>query len=58
MIVFLVRGRGAENIKKKKKNLKMKRNKNEEYRESQTTTMKIFGCTFHMKNHIFLGNIV
>ena len=57
MIVFLVRGRGAENIKKKK-NLKMKRKKNEEYRESQITTMKIFGCTFHMKNHIFLGNIV
>ena len=58
MIVFLVRGRGEEKKKKKKKNLKMKRKKNEEYRESQITTMKIFGCTFHMKNHIFLGNIV
>ena len=42
----------------KKKNLKMKRKKKEEYRESRIATMKNFGCIFHMKNHIFLGNMV
>ena len=29
----------------------MKRKKNEEYRESQITTINIFGFTFNIKNH-------
>ena len=63
-MVFLVRGKGAENIEKKKKtdrkkkHLKMKREKNEEYRESQMTTINIFDFTFHIKNYILLENIV
>ena len=36
---------------------KIKRKKHEEYRESQRTTIHIFGFTFHLKNHIFLENI-
>ena len=44
-MVFLVRGRGAENIEKKKKIGR----RNEEYKESQITTMNIFGFTFYIK---------
>ena len=29
----------------------MKRNKNEEYRESQITTINIFGFTFYIKKY-------
>ena len=63
-MVFLVRGRDAENIEKKKrkqteeKHLKMKRKKNEEYRESQITTINFVDFTFNIKNHILLENIV
>ena len=52
-MVFLVRGRGAENIKKigkktEEKHWKMRRKKNEEYRESQVTTINIFDFTFYI----------
>ena len=60
-MVFLVRGKGAENIKEKiktEKHWKMKTKKNEEYKESQITTMSIFGFTFFIKNYILLKNIV
>ena len=36
----------------------MKTKKNEEYKESQITTMSIFGFTFFIKNYILLKNIV
>ena len=36
----------------------MKTKKNEEYKESQITTMGIFGITFFTKNYILLKNIV
>ena len=36
----------------------MKREKNEEYGESQITTINIFGFTFYVKNNILLKNIV
>ena len=36
----------------------MKTRKNEEYKESQITTMSIFGFTFFIKNYILLKNIV
>ena len=36
----------------------MKTKKNEEYKESQITTMTIFGFTFFIKNYILLKNIV
>ena len=35
----------------------MKTKKNEEYKESQITTMSIFGFTFFTKNYILLKNI-
>ena len=58
-MVFLVRGRGAENIEEK---IKIDRGKtlinedegykeNEEYKESQKTTISIFGFTFFIKNY-------
>ena len=40
-MVFLVWGRDAENIQKK-------------YKESQITTIHIFGFTFYIKNHTLL----
>ena len=40
------------------KTLKMKREKNKEYKESQITTINIFGFTFYMKNYILLKNTV
>ena len=36
----------------------MKTKKNKEYKESQITTMSIFGFTFFIKNYILLKNIV
>ena len=36
----------------------MKTKKNEEYKESQITTMSIFGFTFFIKNYILLKNMV
>ena len=36
----------------------MKTKKNEEYKESQITTMSISGFTFFIKNYILLKNIV
>ena len=35
----------------------MKTKKNEEYKESQITTMSIFGFTFFIKKFILLKNI-
>ena len=35
----------------------MKTKKNEEYKESQITTMSIFGFTLFIKNYILLKNI-
>ena len=40
------------------KHSKKKRKKNEEYKESQITTINIFGFTFYIKNHILFKNIV
>ena len=62
-MVFLVRGRGAENIEKRRKQTeekywKMKRKKNEEYKESQIATINIFGFTFYRKNYILLESII
>ena len=34
----------------------MKREKNKEYKESQITTINIFGFAFYMKNYILLKN--
>ena len=58
----MVKVRGAENIEKRRRKIeekhwKIKRKKNEEYRESQITTINIFGFTFYIKNHILLENI-
>ena len=50
-MVFLVRG-------KQKEKWKMKRKKNEEYEESQITTINISGFTFYVKNYMLLKNIV
>ena len=36
----------------------MKTKKNKEYKESQITTISIFGFTFFIKNYILLKNIV
>ena len=36
----------------------MKTKKNEEYKESQTATVSISGCTFFIKNYILLQNLV
>ena len=36
----------------------MKTKKNEEYKESQITTMSIFGFTFFIKSYILLKNVV
>ena len=51
LIVFLVRGWDAESIEKKKKTgrRKMKRKKNQKYREGKITTVNIFGFTFYIK---------
>ena len=55
IMVFFVRGRGAEKIEKKKKKtdrtklLKMKRKKNEEYKKSQIRTINIFDFNFCVK---------
>ena len=62
-MIFLVRGRCAENIEKKKntdrrKTLLNQVKKNKEYKKSQITTMNILGVTFYIKNYILLKNIV
>ena len=62
-MVFLVRGRGAENIEEKfktdrKKTLMNEDKQNEKYKESQIATMSISGVTFVIKNFILLKNIV
>ena len=36
----------------------MKKKENKESRETQITTMSVFGLTFHIKNYILLENIV
>ena len=52
-MVFLVRGRGAENIEEKIKIDRGKTliNEDEEYKESQKTTISIFGFTCFIKNY-------
>ena len=53
IMVFLVVGRGAENIEKKNKIGRRKALENEAKRiiqGSQITTMNIFGFTFYVKN--------
>ena len=52
-MVFLVRGKGAENIEEKIKIDRGKTliNEDEEYKESQKTTISIFGFTFFIKNY-------
>ena len=62
-MVFLVKRRGAENIDKgrkqaEEKHWKMQRKKNEEYRESQITTINNFGFNFYIKKYILLENII
>ena len=62
-MVFLVKGRGAEKIDKRRKQAeekhwKMQRKKNEEYRESQITTINNFGFNFYIKNYILVENII
>ena len=56
-MVFLVRKRDTENVEKRKKadrkHWKMKRKKNEEYKESQIITINIFGFTFSIEKYIF-----
>ena len=59
IMVFLVRRRAPEILRKskktgRKKHRKMKRKKNEQCRESQVTTINIFAFTFHIKNHFFV----
>ena len=55
-MVFLVMGWSAENEEKKKtdrrKTLKVKRKKNEEYDESQITTIYIFKSYFAQKYNL------
>ena len=58
-MVFLVRGRGAENIEKRRKQTeekhrKKERKKTEEHRKRQIITINIFGVTFYIKNYIIL----
>ena len=36
----------------------MKKKENKESRETQITTISVFGLTFHIKNYILLENIV
>ena len=50
-MLFLVRGWDAKSIEKKKKTdrRKMKRKKNEKYREGKITKVNIFGFTFYIK---------
>ena len=62
-MVFLDRGRGAENIEEKIETEKRKTMINEDkgkqrIQGKQITTMGIFGFTFFIKNYIFLKNIV
>ena len=62
-MVFLVWLRGAEKIERKKKTEKKniekwRQQKNEEYKESQATTLNIFGFTFYVKNYILLRSII
>ena len=58
IMVFLVMGRNAEIIGKRRTLFlfSMKKRKNEEYRESQITTISIFAFTFSIKNYILLEN--
>ena len=55
-MLLLVRERGEETLRKKpqnegrRKHSKMKKKKNKEHRESQITTMNIFGFTFKKSN--------
>ena len=46
LMVFLVSGRGEENIEKKNKNKKKEKRK---IHESKITTINIFGFTFYSK---------
>ena len=56
-MVFLVIGWSAENIEKKEKNrrkiMEVKRKKNEEYEESQTTTIYTFGFKLYFARKQF-----
>ena len=63
----MFRGRGVENINKKKKTnirktltnkKKKEKKKSEEYKEIRITTIKIFGFIFYIKNFIILENII
>ena len=62
-MIFLIRGRDKDYIEKRRKQTeekhsKMKRKKNKECRESQITTINVFGSTFYVKNYILLKNMV
>ena len=61
-MIFLIMGRSAENIKEKKKieekHWKVKRKKNEEYKEGQVTTKYIFGFKLYFARiNIWIYNI-
>ena len=61
-MIFLIMGRSAENIKEKKKieekHWKVKRKKNEEYKEGQVTTKYIFGFKLYFARiNIWICNI-
>ena len=61
-MVFSVKGRGAENIEKKKKTDRMLTLKNEEKGkrkiQGMSKTTNIFGFTLYIKNSILLENTV
>ena len=62
-MVFLVMGWSTENIEEKKKtdrkkHWKMKRKKNEEYEESQITTIYIFGLQLYFARKYNLKKVV
>ena len=62
-MVFLVRRRNAEDIKKKKKTVRRKTRKNDEkekrrIQEKSITTMNMFNFTFYIKRYDLLENIV
>ena len=62
-MVFLVRDGGAENSEKRRKpteekHWKIKRKKNEEYREIQITTIHVICFTFCIYIYIYIQNIL
>ena len=59
-MVFFVRGRVQKTSRKtdRRKTSINEYKKNEEYKESQITTMSIFGFIFFIKSYILLKNIL